>query len=93
MTSTSRNIEEIYEYIVNETGKELALDDFILELGDIMRKRGEGMCRPRSPSDTLSPTPGRGLDALSEWLLKEGISSEKYNKIVNYACPDYLDHR
>lgn len=87
----SRPMGEIYSEVSDRLKRKINVDTFIAEIGQIMQKNGEGMCRPKRSNDTLSCSAGRGMDSLSEWLKSKHISQKDYEAIMAYSMFGYLD--
>ncbi|UCD04104.1 MAG: hypothetical protein JSW73_00440 [Candidatus Woesearchaeota archaeon] len=90
---TLNTVEEVHKKISSVLKCTISLDDFITEIGDIMCKKGEGMSRPKRGMDLLSPSLGRGMDALSTWLIKRKVSESDYKKIIAFSHKGYLEER
>lgn len=67
----------------------MPLEEFIEEL-NCHFSPAERMCRIRSPSEKLASSAGRGMDALSRFLLTLNPSKEQYERVMRAANRGYL---
>jgi hypothetical protein len=81
-----QNVKQVYEKLKPE---KLSPEEFIAELNKHINST-ERMCRLRGPEDLFSPSAGRGLDALSRYLVKSRYNKKQYKEIMEFATGEEL---
>tara|TARA_Y100000310_G_C20665617_1_gene807318 strand:- start:1267 stop:1647 length:381 start_codon:yes stop_codon:yes gene_type:complete len=87
-------VEFVYSVFQTVNLDEVSLEGFIDSINSCF-SRTETMCKIRDPNESLVLSAGRGMDALSDYLLSLSPSKQQYERVMRSAhrgllMPKYL---
>ena len=74
---------------IDEGFRDISMNDFINGINSNFLFSEVGL-RIRNPEDKLGTSTGRGMDALSEYLMKTGMNKNQYERIMRSANRGWL---